>query len=83
LQFCLKRMAKVDVNVFDAQGRPLWHNPAVSLSAGNHQVFFDGRVHGRLIVPGRYLWQVRAEYSAGSAESRQGSLTRRAASHRP
>jgi hypothetical protein len=78
LQFCLRRSAQTQVTVFDAKGRALWHSPSQSLGAGNHQVFFDGRVSGRFIVPGRYLWEVRAQDASGRAESRQESLTRRA-----
>jgi hypothetical protein len=77
LQFCLRHSAKVQVTVFDAKGHALWHSAAASLGAGNHQVFFDGRVGGRAIVPGRYLWEARAEDESGRAESRQESLTRR------
>ena len=82
LQFCIKVAAKIQVNIYDSLGRPLWHSDTFALDAGNQQVFYDGRANGQFIVPGRYLWEVHAQYGSGSAESRQGVLTRRREKYR-
>jgi hypothetical protein len=77
LGFCLKHAARVQVSVFDSRGHTLWRSPAAAFDSGNHKIYFDGRVAGDLVVPGHYLWEVRAQYRAGVAESRQSSMDRK------
>ena len=83
LTFCLKRRARVQISVYDSKGRPLWQSSASSLEAGVHKVFYDGRANSRYLVPGRYLWEVNAQYGSGLAESLQSAMSRRRESHRP
>lgn len=83
LTFCLKRRAKVQVSVYDSKGRPLWQSSPASLEPGVHKVFYDGRANSRFIVPGRYLWEVNAQYGSGQAESLQSAMSRRRESRRP
>jgi hypothetical protein len=76
LRFCLRFPARVVLNVYNEKGETLWTSQAAVYPVGQHQVWFSGQVKGGALTPGRYLFQVTADYGQARLESRQGSITR-------
>ncbi len=60
IEFQLPERAKVDLEVYDMQGRRVRSLAAQSFEPGPHRVVWDGRsISGALMHPGMYLWRMR------------------------